>query len=77
MRRTPYTLLDSSKDYNGFEVIRKLCDRYMKTRQMKSILLLVKIVTTRFDDAHFETSFANWESDITKFELAVGKELYE
>ena len=69
----PYTLHDSTLDNNGFEVIRKLLDRYMKSKQMKSILLLVKIVTTRFDDKSFENSFAYWESDITKFELAIGK----
>ena len=72
----PYALLDSTMEHNGFDVIRKLCERYGKAKQIKSILLLVKIVTTRLDDSNFENAFATWESDVTKFELAIQKELY-
>ena len=39
---------------------------------------LVTIVNTKFhDEKNFETNFANWESEITKFEIATNKILYE
>ena len=39
---------------------------------------LVTLVNTKFhDDKDFETKFSKWENDITKFERAIGKELYD
>ena len=33
----PWTIFDSENDMNGFEVLRKLIDRYMRGKQMKVI----------------------------------------
>ena len=38
---------------------------------MKSILLLVNIVTTRFKENNFEMHFANCENDIVKLDQAI------
>ena len=74
---SPYTILDGVTDGNGFEALRRVHSRYARSKQHKAILLLVKIVSTRFNDKDFESGFTTWESDITKFEEAIGKELYE
>jgi len=74
---SPWTIFDTEMNMNGFEVLRKLIDRYMKGKQMKAILLLVKIVSTKFDESNFELTFSAWENDIVKFEMAIGKPLYE
>ena len=73
----PLLLIEAIPDMNGFEALRQLCHRYMKSKQMTGILLLVKIINYKFNDKDFETSFATWENDVTKFEQAIGKELYE
>ena len=61
---------------NGFEALRRILERYMQSKQMTSILLLVQIVLTHFNEKDFETTFAMWENNVNKFEQAIGKELY-
>ena len=72
----PWMILNTTPDMNGFEGLRRLMDRYLQSKQMTSILLLVQIVLTRFKENDFETTFAAWENSISKFEDAIGKALY-
>ena len=51
--------------------------RLIAIKQMTSILLLVQIVLTRFNEKDFETTFSSWENNISKFEEAIGKENIE
>ena len=68
----PYIILDGVQEGCGFEALRRLTDRYAQSKSHKAILLLVKIVSTRFADKDFECTFTTWESDILKLEEAIG-----
>ena len=72
-----YTIVDQIEDANGFEAWRRLSNRYAKTKLQSAIMTLVTIVNTKFNEKDFETTFAEWENYINKFEMAVGKELYD
>ena len=72
-----YTLIDQVADSNGMEAWRLLSTRYAKSSQQTAIITLVSIVNTKFEDRTFETTFAKWESQVTKFERAIKKELYD
>ena len=72
-----YTLIYQVADSNGMEAWRLLTDRYAKTTQQTAIITLVSIVNTKFEDRNFETTFAKWESQVTMFERAIEKELYD
>ena len=72
-----YTIVDQIDDANGFEAWRRLHQRYAKTKLQSAIMQLVTIVNTKFQEKSFETTFAEWETNITKFEMAVGRELYD
>ena len=78
MEGPAYTIVDQIEDSNGFEAWRRLHTRYARTKMQSAIMKLVTIVSTKFNnEKNFETTFAEWENDITKFEAAVGKELYD
>ena len=72
-----YTLIYQVADSNGMEAWRLLTNRYAKTNQQTAITTLVSIVNTKFEDRTFETTFAKWESQVTMFERAIKKELYD
>ena len=72
----PWMILDTTPEMNGFEAIWRLMDRFLHSTQMTAILLLVQIVTTKFNESDFETTFASWENYIMKFEESISKELY-
>ena len=68
-----YTIVDQVSDANGFEAWPLLHHRFAKTKLQQAIMRLVTIVTTIFQENSVETTFAEWENEITKFEEAVGK----
>ena len=72
-----YTIVDQVEDANGFEAWRRLHARFARTKMQSAIMMLVTIVNTKFHEKNFETTFAEWENNITKFESAVGKSLYD
>ena len=72
----PFVLLDQIQDQNGVEVWRKLYQRYAKTKTQSLMSTLMKIVNTKFTEDNFEATLAQWENDVSKFELVIGKELY-
>ena len=60
------------------EAYRKLHKRYAKTKMQEAIARLINIVNTRLGgEANFETAFANWENEVLKFELALGRPVYD
>ena len=74
----PSILIDQIDDDNGFEAWRKLHARYAKTKLQTSIMMLVEIVNTKFDnDKTFESKLTKWEANITKFEKSINKDLYD
>ena len=75
-RHTSY-ILDGVLDGSGFEALHRVHDRCAHSKQHTAILLLVKIVSTRFSEKEFGNVFTTWESDIVKFEEAIAKPLYE
>ena len=66
-----WLILDTTPEMNGVEALRRLIDRYMHSKQMKSILLLVQIVMAKFNENDFETTFSAWENNIIKFEEVI------
>ena len=72
-----YVLVDQVEDSNGLEAWRLLYQRYARTNIQNAIMTLVTLVNTKLDDKDFETKFSKWESDITKFERAIEKPLYD
>ena len=76
VKGTPYGLIDTIEDGNGYEAWRKLYNRY-KPNLLQSLLLhLVHVVRTKFpDNKDFENTFMNWEREVTKLERAMGQPL--
>ena len=71
-----YATVDHSQDAKGLAAWRRLHQRYAKTKLQSAVMRLVTIVNTGFhNEKIFETIFAEWESEITKFQTAVRKEL--
>ena len=71
-----YTIVDQVEDSNGWEAWRLLQDRYGQTKIQNAIMRIVTIVGTKFHEKNFETTFAQWETEISKFEVAIGAALY-
>ena len=77
LQGTPYVILDQVANQNGLEVWRRLYQRYAKTKTHHSLAILMRIMSCKFtDDTTLESTLAQWENDIIKFEAAIGKELY-
>ena len=70
-------LVEQVEDDNGLEAWRKLGQRYLQTRRQTTVMLLVKLVNTKFHEERFETEFAQFELDIGKFETALGAQLHD
>ena len=74
----PYTIIDRVPEGNGLEAYRQLHLRYSKSNMQTAMMRLCTIVETKFNsEKDFETTFANWESEIARFEFALQKDLYD
>ncbi len=68
-----YTIVDNAPGTEGLEAWRRLHERFAKTKTQTTIMQLVAIVSTKLTENNFESIFAQWETNITKYEAAVGK----
>ena len=66
------TIVEQVEEENGLEAYRKLHLRYAKSKMQNAIMRMATIVNMRFNDnASFETTFADWEYEIHRFNASV------
>ena len=70
-------LVEDIDNDNGVEALRRLHERYKKSKMLNVVHYLHKITTTKFEERTFAATFMDWETDLSKLEAALGREVYE
>ena len=70
-------LIEEIDDDNGIEALRRLYERYKKSKILSVVGYLNRITTTKFEERTFAATFMDWETDMTRLEATLGREIYE
>ena len=74
LREGPASRLVQRQDNsNGIETWRKLYNRYNASTRSRATGRITKIIQWEFDMNNFETSFNDWEAEISKYETEQGQ----
>ena len=71
------SLIEEIDDDNGVEALRRLHERYKKSKILNVVNYLHRITTTKFEERTFAATFMDWETDLGKLEATLGREVYE
>ena len=74
---TAYLIVDQLDECNGYEAWRRLARRFLRSKTQSGLTTLISIVNTKFPEDNIEAVLSKWEKDITQFERAIQKPLYE
>ena len=74
---TAYLIVDQLDDCNGYEAWRRLAHRFLRSKTQSGLTTLISIANTKFPEDNIEAVLSKWEKDITQFERAIQKPLYE
>jgi hypothetical protein len=68
-------LVQRQDNSNGIETWRKLYNRYNASTRSRATGRITKIIQWKFDMNNFETSFNDWEAEISKYETEQGQSI--
>ena len=63
------SVLQSDSTEHGFELWRRLRERYDQVSDLSSMGRLTRILNMKFDEERLEDQLATWESDISKYQI--------
>ena len=62
-------VLQADSTEHGFELWRRLRDRYDQVSDLSSMGRLTRILNMKFDEERLEDQLSSWESDVSKYQL--------
>ena len=70
-------LIEEIDDDNGVEALRRLHERYKKSKILNVVNYLHRITSTKVEERTCAATFMDWETDLGKLEATLGREIYE